>query len=74
MEVKEYTKTGGIIELFLPLDRNLQVGDTYSMIAGCNKTLKVDGAYTGDCKVKFNNVINFRGEPEIPGIDKAITG
>lgn len=36
----------------------LSVDDTYEIFTGCNKTLKM-------CKEKFNNVINFRGEPYI---------
>ena len=36
----------------------LSVGDYYEIYAGCDKTLAT-------CKEKFNNVINFRGEPYI---------
>lgn len=63
MEVKEFT-SGGVIELVLPLPYEMQVGDTYDMIRGCSKTFAA-------CKA-YNNVINFRGEPHVPGIDKAI--
>ncbi len=35
-------------------------GDKYSILAGCNKTFPT-------CKSKFNNTVNFRGEPYIPG-------
>ncbi len=28
--------------------------------------------YSGDCKVKFNNVVNFRGEADLPGLDKVL--
>ncbi len=137
----------GVISLKLPMSNNVAVGDTYSIIPGCNKLLKVNqirfgsatfpstgftiydatrieaantyaggsltwtsGAnngtsqgivsnsagslllavipanavvigdgylispptsalYLGDCKAKFNNVINFRGEPDVPGSD-----
>lgn len=30
------------------------------------------GTYTGDCKVKYNNVINFGGFPEVPGLDRIV--
>ncbi len=43
---------------------DIQVGDTFDVIAGCRKRL------TEDCKVKFNNVLNFQGEPHLPGIDR----
>ena len=36
----------------------LTIGDSYEIYAGCDKTLKT-------CKEKFDNVINFRGEPYI---------
>ena len=36
----------------------IEIGDSYEIFAGCNKTLSV-------CKDKFNNVVNFRGEPYI---------
>lgn len=36
----------------------LVVGDNYEIYAGCDKTLTT-------CKEKFNNVINFHGEPYI---------
>ena len=36
----------------------VEIGDNYEIFAGCNKTLSV-------CKKKFNNVVNFRGEPYI---------
>lgn len=39
----------------------LSIGDKYEIIAGCDKTLKT-------CKDKFNNTINFRGEPYINNI------
>ena len=36
----------------------LQVGDDYEIFAGCDKSMN-------DCKKKFNNFINFQGEPYI---------
>lgn len=75
MEIKRSTAAGAI-ELLLPVFYGLVAGDTYSMTPGCNHLVKVEGAYTGDCIVKFNienpagNAINFRGEPEIPGTDR----
>jgi len=37
------------------------VGDTFTVLAGCDHTM------SGDCLNKFNNVANFRGEPAVPG-------
>ena len=51
---------GGAIELFLPMVSPIQVGDTYKLSAGCDKS-------TDACKNKFDNILNFRGEPFVPG-------
>ena len=59
MEVKHYT-AGGTFKLYLPLYFEVEVGDTYSVYAGCQKR------FTQDCKNKFNNVLNFRGFPHVP--------
>jgi len=74
MEVKTYT-VGSLI-LQLPMPFTVQVGDTFSIVAGCNKVFR-DNATTGvlgNCKGKFNNAINFRGEPDVPGVDKLYAG
>ena len=54
--------TGGVIELLSPLQRDLVVGDTLSALAGCRKR-------RSDCRDKFGNVVNFQGEPDLPGVD-----
>lgn len=66
MEVKAYT-SGGIIELVQPMPFTIQIGDTYSMTAGCGKSLAT-------CRDKFNNVVNFRGFPHLPGIEGIASG
>lgn len=63
MEVKLYTP--GQIELHQELGRPLQVGDTYDVYPGCDKTADT-------CKTKFSNFVNFRGEPHVPGIDRVM--
>ena len=42
----------------------IQPGDTYEIEAGCDKRLET-------CK-NFKNIYNFRGEPWLPGMDKAL--
>jgi hypothetical protein len=44
---------------------DVQVGDTALVEAGCDRLI-------GTCKTKFDNVINFRGEPYVPGMDQII--
>lgn len=61
MEVKKFS-VGGTFILSQAMAYPIQVGDTYSVYAGCDKTFAT-------CKNKFNNVINFQGFPYIPGQD-----
>lgn len=73
MDVKHSTSSG-LLEMRHTFPFDVAVGDTYSVYAGCNHLLKMPSdvagtAYTGDCRAKFNNVVNFQGEPEIPGPD-----
>lgn len=60
MEVKEFADTQ--ITLALPLPYQVTVGDTISIVAGCDKTAPT-------CQAKFSNFTNFRGFPDIPGTD-----
>jgi len=43
----------------------IQTGDRFETHAGCDKRLAT-------CRDKFDNVLNFRGEPFIPGIDSLL--
>jgi uncharacterized phage protein (TIGR02218 family) len=77
-DVKSSTATGTISQVF-SCPFTIATGDGYSMHAGCNHLLKMFGdtvgtAYTGDCRSKFNNVDNFRGEPEITGLNFVLSG
>lgn len=68
MEVKEHSYrsgAGGNFTLALPLPYALAPGDAYTLIKGCDKTL-------GTCKNRFDNIINFRGEPHVPGLDRML--
>lgn len=55
---------GGVITLSLPMLLTVAVGNSFSIVAGCRKRL------AEDCVAKFNNVLNFQGEPHLPGIDQ----
>lgn len=55
--------TGGTVTLQLPCVLAIQVGDTFTAVAGCRKRL------LEDCRDKFNNVLNFQGEPHRPSFD-----
>ncbi|MBK5911471.1 hypothetical protein CCR85_08200 [Rhodothalassium salexigens] len=56
------TTTAGRIELWEPTARAITAGDRLRLWAGCDKRLET-------CKTRFANVINFRGEPHVPGTD-----
>ena len=65
IEVKEWD---GVVTLtlFLSMPYNIQVGDTFKVRPGCDKR-----AVT--CRTKFNNIVNMRAEPFIPGADLLAT-
>lgn len=63
MEIREFSNKR--FGLFLPMPSAITVGDSYTVIAGCDKNFST-------CISKFNNAINFRGEPHVPGTDKML--
>ena len=64
MEVKDFALEQ--VTLVLPMGSDITVGDSFDIIAGCDKTASI-------CSGRFNNIINFRGFPDIPGTDKMLT-
>ena len=62
VKVKTYT-AARVVGLMIPLPSDPQVGDTCEIVAGCRKRLQED------CRDKFDNVLNFQGEPHLPGVD-----
>lgn len=57
------------LELFTPLVSTPAVGDGFDIQNGCSKARKSDTVGVPTC-LGYNNVINFRGFPEIPGSDQ----
>jgi len=47
----------------MPFD--IAIGDSFEIQAGCDKTFET-------CINRFNNAINFRGEPHMPGQDEIL--
>ncbi len=62
MEVKAWTQATATVTLFLPMPGPITIGDTLTLYPGCRKT-------PADCRDKFANIVNFRGEPFVPGLD-----
>lgn len=67
MEIRTWDASTRTITLFLPMPDDVAVGDEFDIRPGCLKRL------LEDCRDKFDNVVNFRGEPYVPGTD-AVTG
>ena len=51
-----------VIELWQPFARAILPGDAFTVTAGCDKQFST-------CQAKFDNAVNFRGFPHIPGND-----
>lgn len=65
MEVKTYTT--GAVALQQPMPYEVAVGDAFTITQGCDKSLAT-------CRDTYNNVVNFRGEPYVPGADQLMKG
>lgn len=53
----------------------MQLGDTFTVTAGCNKLSGIgESAGIGHCKHRYNNLVNFQGEPTLPGRDAVLRG
>jgi uncharacterized phage protein (TIGR02218 family) len=64
VEVKRHRLDGElvVIELWQSMPEPLAAGDSFIVTAGCDKRFAT-------CRNRFNNAVNFRGFPHIPGND-----
>lgn len=53
-----------VVELWLSPPLDVLAGDTFQITSGCDKT-------AATCADKFDNLLNFRGFPQMPGDDVA---
>jgi uncharacterized phage protein (TIGR02218 family) len=61
MEVKQLT-LGNTVNLYLPMPLDVQIGDTFTVRPGCDKSAAM-------CKGRFSNLVNFRGHGAwVPGL------
>ena len=58
-EVVSADRVTGEVTLFDAMSREIQVGDEFTVTAGCDKKCNT-------CKDRFDNLVNFRGEPFVP--------
>jgi uncharacterized phage protein (TIGR02218 family) len=63
VEIFDWSVGGGIL-LFVPLAEAPAVGDTLTVKRGCPKSREA-------C-MERNNIVNFRGYPEVPGTDQVL--
>ena len=50
-----------LVELYEPMPSTIQTGDTGFIYQGCDKRYET-------CSTVFDNAINFRGFPHLPGL------
>ncbi|MBX6328566.1 MAG: DUF2163 domain-containing protein [Pseudolabrys sp.] len=63
VEIKIHRKDEAVtLDLWQAMPEPIAVGDAFVVTAGCDKRF-------GTCCDKFNNAVNFRGFPHIPGND-----
>ena len=67
MEVKRHALSAGVVtlELWQAMSEALAAGDAFTVTAGCDKQFST-------CKAKFDNALNFRGFPYMPGNDAVV--
>lgn len=58
-EVESFNSANNQVTLTIPVPTNIQVGDTFQIRQDCAKSKAM-------CIERFSNIINFRGEPELP--------
>ncbi|HAX90657.1 MAG TPA: hypothetical protein DCY07_00410 [Rhodospirillaceae bacterium] len=64
MEIRSFVAS--VFELFLPMPSDIAVGDGYAVQPGCDKSFSM-------CCSRFDNAVNFRGEPHVPGTDAVLS-
>jgi uncharacterized phage protein (TIGR02218 family) len=68
IEVRAHRLAAGVatIELWQPMVLAIAPGDVFTVTAGCDKLFST-------CRAKFDNALNFRGFPHMPGNDFALS-
>lgn len=64
LEIKSWNHATLEVEFYVPAGYPVAINDTFKIVPGCDKTQPT-------CKVLFGNILNFRGEPFLPGNDAA---
>jgi len=64
--VRSWDAATSTLTLFLPALYAIQPDDAFTIRPGCDKTFAT-------CRAKFDNAINFRGFPHVPGNDQVLS-
>jgi uncharacterized phage protein (TIGR02218 family) len=64
--VRSWDAGTNTISLFLPALYPMQAGGAFTIRPGCDKSF-------GTCQAKFDNAVNFRGFPHVPGTDQVLS-
>jgi len=59
--------SGGVVTVMEKVRHSALVGESITVTAGCDKSLNT-------CRVRYNNVVNFQGEPHAPVSDEWLSG
>lgn len=76
MEIKDWTQGVNTVRLFLPLPFAVGIGNVFTIRPGCDRvrtTCRNKFAMAGSQNFANGNVLNFRGEPDLPGRDFVLT-
>lgn len=76
MEVKDWVQSTGEVTLFLPMPFTPGVGNVLNIRPGCDRTrptCRNKFVMSGSADFASGNVLNFRGEPDLPGSDFTLT-
>ena len=75
-EIKDWDQSSSRATLFLPAPRSMQIGDVLAITPGCDRrrdTCVAKWVISGSTNFANGNVVNMRGEPDLPGQDAVLT-
>ena len=65
VEVKQYDPSTQRLTFAVPVKKTIQACDEFTVLPGCDKTRDT-------CRDRFDNIENFRGQPDVPGKDRLV--
>jgi len=62
-EIRDWITSSNVVKTYIPAVGKISAGDSVNLIPGCDFTRGAKGCG------RWNNIINYRGEPYVPGQD-----